>query len=315
MGCHDENDCPNEEQIDKSSVTNIRVKREKLSICSNSSTQSIKNDAEHMPAPKMPPPKTRRVKKEKKSDVTKVKQEPTSAISRVTRSRDDRSSDVILQNPVVPVIDLVDSSEEQAPVRSTRARTKKKEQETSIRSTRTRKNKEESAEEEEEILNDTKTRTKRDRSESGTEVITTESKRQKSDSGPEDESEINTSSHTDFQDALSHLEPKLPNTTFTTEKSPLGIGYETVIIDKPNYELTHMNKTNDMITDDESIEEPAAAPMKPEVKQANKNKIFSSYENSPVKKKVEAFEKLQKNENTPVTKMNTSKVLKEIVSI
>ncbi|XP_044744318.1 inner centromere protein-like [Coccinella septempunctata] len=318
------------------SVNTVKVKKEKISISSDASVQSVRDDTENMPAPKMPAPKTKRVKKEKISNVTKIKvkqeidseTENSEDTKRVTRSTTDRTSDVIIDNPEVPVIDLSDSFEklEVAPVRNTRTKTKKKEEDMPIRSTRTRTKKTVDTKDDTEEASTstrttrTKTRTKRDRSESENENGMMETKRSKADSAEEEEPTANTSTHTEYEDAVSHLENK-PDATFVfpSVKTPKEqqsmisrVMNETVVIEKPKTQQVVENNTNDLLTDDESIEEQEAASSKPKVKQVP-NQVFSPYENSPVKKKVEAFEKFQKNENTATSsKMNTSRILKEI---
>lgn len=327
FGTHKENSCPNiENNNDKKNETAdsllVKVKKEKLSISSNASVQSIRDDADTMPAPKMPPPKTRRVKKEKASLAKKVKQEiiPQEDISegtkRVTRSKVDRTSDVILENPVVPVIDLSDSVDkiEELPIRSTRTRTKKKAESTSVENTKTKNasDTKENTELSEPPVRTTRTKRKRSKSNS-----TTDEPLHKDASciGAGNEAITNISAHTEYEDAVSQFENR-PNATFIvsmesdSNEEQIKLGgqmNETVVIDPSKNQEIAMSNTNDLITDDESIEEQETAIVKQQ-----KIKKDNSYENSPVKKKVEVFENLQKNKNITTSKLNASNILREL---
>ncbi|XP_045476947.1 eukaryotic translation initiation factor 5B-like, partial [Harmonia axyridis] len=235
---------------------------------------------------------------------------------RVTRSKVDRTSDVILENPVVPVIDLSDSVDkiEELPTRSTRTRTKKKAESASVENTKT-KNASDTKEDTELSEPPVRTtRTKRKRSKSNS---TTDEPLHKDESciGAGNETITNISAHTEYEDTVSQFENR-PNATFIVsmegdsneEQIKLG-GHmnETVVIDPSKNQEIAMSNTNDLITDDESIEEQETAIVKQQ-----KIKKDNSYENSPVKKKVEVFENLQKNKNITTSKLNASNILREL---
>jgi hypothetical protein len=261
---------------------NVRVKMEEVSLDNEERTTlndvKIKTEVEEMPAPTRPAP--RRKKR------IQVKQEK---IEEKRIENNDRESDVVVQDVAPPIINLVDSDEDD----------KKQEQ---ARSTRTKSRK-------------TK-KTKRARNvSSDDEVRGSDEKRAKSN--PEEVNETN------YEDAVSVLEQnKETNNTTRILKSQVGENLEatqngnanaTIIVKSPinvNLEATcNMNATvvvenpkyiknivpvtaEDLMTDDESEEEPVTKknPPKP-VRTISKppKQIFSPFEHSPVKKKVRIF--------------------------
>ncbi|KAJ3629375.1 hypothetical protein MTP99_013771 [Tenebrio molitor] len=279
---------------------NVRVKMEEVSLDKEERTTlnnvKIKTEVEEMPAPTRPAP--RRKKR------TQVKQEK---IEEKRIENNDRESDVVVQDVAPPIINLVDSDEDD----------KKQEQ---ARSTRTKSRK-------------TK-KTKRARNvSSDDEVRGSDEKRAKSN--PEEVNETN------YEDAVSVLEQnkETNNTTRILKsqvgenleatqngnanatiivKSPINVNLEstcnmnaTVVVENPKYVKNIVPVTaEDLMTDDESEEEPVTKknPPKP-VRTISKppKQIFSPFEHSPVKKKVEAFEKLQEEANVIPARITRTK--------
>ncbi|KAL3287772.1 hypothetical protein HHI36_002234 [Cryptolaemus montrouzieri] len=335
-----ENSCPNTEVPSNKDHNDDRqilkqVKKEKISAVHIPSTGK---DAVDMPAPTIIPSKNKRVKKERKTSTIRVKQEPNPEprSTRLTpQTSSTRTSDVILCNKDIPVIELCDSEEEKtekAPVRSTRTRTKKKAVEevenssATTRSTRTKTKKVAESESESEPsvaptrVTRTKTRAiqKRERSGSGNQRVAENHKRSKSDPKTENDEVTNMSGRTEYEDANSELDGKSGDATFskkTVETSPTKsnaqIMDKTMIIEKPQASrLLVPSNAEDLLTDDESMEEQKTSPQKA-VKNCKKE-VFSPYDQSPVKKKVEAFEKIKDNKAKAAAKLNTSRILSQI---
>lgn len=224
------------------------VKLEKLSISgSNVSATSLAE----MPPPlkvaplkkKGRPPKTSkvRVKKEKRSEI-------------------GRESDLIVEEPKIPVVDLLDDSDLNAEVVDDGKNIKRQ-------------------------VN------KRSRSESSSDCESELIKKEKR-SVTDNQTEANVSGRTVYEDAIENH--SLADATFTTSSRPLL--NETIIIEKPKLKLIDVSKP---ITIDKS-EETTSGPSSLKIKTVAKNQVFSPFEESPVKKKVEAFERLRQDSSSSI---------------
>ncbi|EFA07203.1 uncharacterized protein LOC103314322 [Tribolium castaneum] len=225
------------------------LKKEKISMISGEESVpekiSVKTELEEMPAPTRPAPKKRR----KNTTSKQIKQEKIE-----DPLENPRESDVIIEEAVVPLVNLVDSLEEE---------TNKTEVESS----------------------------KRTRTASDDGQMENKEKRPKSS---EDE--------TQFEDAVSTVlseNADKNNATFVTASKLEVQGgnlNSTVVVQDPKYLKSLIPKTvDDLMTDDESEEEKETL-KKSKVQGTipkRAKQIFSPFEQSPVKKKVQAFEKLQ----------------------
>ncbi|KAK9890964.1 hypothetical protein WA026_013302 [Henosepilachna vigintioctopunctata] len=166
----------------------------------------------------------------------------------------------------------------------------------------------------------TKAKPKRERSQSEEQHNKNNHKRSKSNTRSDNEEAPNVSGRTEYEDAVSEIEtcknatfilPSKPTENQRNEVTYRQILDETVILDHQNkaHPLSG-NHISDILTDDESLEE--AKTVSPQ-KSKKAKEVFSPYVRSPVKKKVEAFEKFNQHDATEVSsKANTSRVLREI---
>lgn len=240
--------------------------------------------------------------------VKKIKKEPVQS-TRITRSKRkqesvlvqpiaERESDIIVQDPHVSIVDLLSSDDEdKEPVKQSRGRSKKVTKKVSER-----------ASEVERETRSTRTKTKlaNKRYRNSDEEIETEKKKSRSCSN-EKSSNANCSTHSVYQDALSTLDNKVEAKTTSTSVTKPNVNDVTFnVSNKPplnqTFDVNHAKQIvedkihkqeQDLLTDDESFEEPKTK-MLP--KSATRPKqLFSPHGNTPLKEKVKAFEQLASN--------------------
>lgn len=165
---------------------------------------------------------------------------------------------------------------------------------------------------------------KRNRSHSLTDDDTNDKKRSKSIS-PVEEVEENATVQTVYEDARSTVggsqennHPPLNatyvaeaptinektkvsalNSTVTLNQPTSNAANCTMVLDKPQFNIFAKDASNSLFTDDDSVEMNKTPPKKAPATKAGKE-VFSPYEKTTLKKKVEAFEKLQNVTEIPV---------------
>ncbi|KAG5886248.1 hypothetical protein JTB14_008915 [Gonioctena quinquepunctata] len=299
-------------------IENVRVKVEKTSNAQpelasanseSSVTVDIKREDEDMPAPKKLPPRKKKINSEtldvpKRSTRTRTK--PRKYDEFDSQPDQDEKSDTENHAPkAIPV---------QEPVRSTRSKmrqAKKPVDETTSSQVS------ESSEPEVKKIRSTRTntikKTKRNRSDSSEDKEEEEKKNKKSKSSTSSDTEVNKTSQTEYEDAISTIEPDErvshnPNATYVAAVSDARpILDSTVIVEKPKV----IGKANDVEPQKEeesnNKKEDVRTPPKPRSKKKHKE-IFSPFEKTPMKKKVEAFEKLQNEaSNIPIKAARSKK--------
>ncbi|RZC35368.1 hypothetical protein BDFB_007568 [Asbolus verrucosus] len=261
----------------------------------------VKIEADEMPAPTRPAP---RKKKQKKTETRiqvkseKVKEE----IVENTSESQGRDSDVILQDATVTMVNLLDSDDNE--------KTLKNEEDT-VRSTRTKTKQKKKLGKRTRVLS------------SDEETDRTTEKRSKS--GSEQLQNGDLSTKTNYEDAVSTLETN--NATFVANSpvnknlgAPPATMNATVVVENPKYVNNNLVPApvtaDDLLTDDESEDEKKRKTPPPTVTKIPSKfpkQVFSPFELSPVKKKVQAFEKLKEANSIPVrvTRTKTRAVAKE----
>ncbi|KAG5889201.1 hypothetical protein JTB14_033280 [Gonioctena quinquepunctata] len=260
-------------------IENVRVKLEKISnaqseldsaTSESSVTVDIKKEDEDMPAPKKLPPRKKKIKSET-SDVpkrsTRTRTKPRKYDEFNTQPDKDEKSDT--ENHAPKAIPV------QEPVRSTRSKMRQAKKPVD-------------------------------------ETTSSQKENKKSKSSSSSDTEVNKTSQTEYQDAISTIEPNErvphnPNATYVAAASDAPpILDSTVIVEKPKI----ICKANDVEPQKEekcnNKKADVRTPPKPRSKKKHKE-IFSPFEKTPVKKKVEAFEKLQNEASNIPIKATRSK--------
>ncbi|XP_050308803.1 inner centromere protein A isoform X2 [Anthonomus grandis grandis] len=192
--------------------------------------------------------------------------------------------------------------------RSTRTKTIKTAQPPDVaapepaRSTRT-KTKIQMEKEAEKLQEPVKPKPKRGRSDSSSGDDEIKERKKTKSKSPVREDTNNSSAHTVYEDAQCNLAPVPDSVNSTFVKVPSKAN-STVVIDQPNFNIFQKQAGEALLTDDDSIE--TKTPPKKEPTQSAKKgpgkEVFSPYEKTTLKKKVEAFEKLQNNSEIPISK-------------
>lgn len=318
----------------------ISVKKEKISDVQEELEEAILNVQikEEMPAPTGLPPRKKKIKAEK-VDLPKKSARPRTkkiegndvitSVGEITRST--QSSDVIIQNTTITTIEISDNEKEtdsetdkitnQSDMRTTRSKVRKQNKLISSGgSVRETFNKESSDEGIGKNMRNTRTKTKqkkRDRSNSLEHSIQIENKRSKSDSNTE--KECNGTSQTEYEDAVSviennHEKPQPADATYiasskspdANENIPLCIN-STIVVEDPKI----VRKETEYKSIQKNQEKIPKTPTKNTKKNGNKQ-IFSPFENTPLKKKIEAFERLGvESSEIPVRVTRTKKKIQK----
>lgn len=239
-------------------VTEKNIKKEKLSTVYGGEAQANVNIKQEIMAPPTRPA-PRKQKKMKLSTSVQIKKE------KIDIELEGRPSDVIMQVAPVPVVDITDDTDQ-------------------------------STEEPPTVMRQTRTKTK-----AAAAAAASKRTKRKAPSTSEEEDTVAQTATTETRS----------NETFTaTEQTSKAVMNATVMVDKPSNSV--MNSTivvanpkvvvdgnqeipSGLMTDDESEDEilPKNNTRIPQATKSVKVKpVFSTYDQSPVKKKVEAFEKL-----------------------
>ncbi|XP_018572692.1 inner centromere protein-like [Anoplophora glabripennis] len=300
----------------------VTIKKEKISIIQGeqevlSLNVQIKKEIEEMPAPTRLPPRKKKIKTEKidlPKRSTRTRTKKNEANDEITSDNENtritKGSDVIIQNTTITTIEISDNEKE------TDSETDKINSQREMRSTRSKvklqnkhvpsedlvsSNKDSGVEEIGKNMRSTRTKTKqkkRGRSKSMEHAFSeTEKKKSKSDSEKE-------SNQTKYEDAVSvidndqdkHLPAADATYIASYKKSSLGGNdnippsiNSTVVVENPKI-VTKETQQSPTSTQTDVKETPKTPPK--HVKKNGNKQIFSPFEKTPVKKKVEAFEKL-----------------------
>ncbi|XP_057656880.1 inner centromere protein [Diorhabda carinulata] len=304
---------------DKNPLPVIAIKMEKMSIVPSTNSTESKNDdsAEEMPAPALLPPRKKKIKNEPKEPVhrstrTKTRNKKFQDELEVEKADRGKPSDVIIQNTTVTMIDITDDKDSDNEKK--KERTTEMEPEVSTRSTRTKTRLQKKKEENEEA--------EKRNEQNESQIITNNTKRQdkggkpkkpvKQISSSSDESEENKSAQTEYEDAISNLEGNNadePTEIQSTTMVVVPAFDRTVVVDKPK--MIH----NDLVENKVASSPPNAkatngqsdckTPSNTKSKKAQIKEIFSPFDKTSTKKKVEAFEKLG---NASKVLVSTSKI-------
>lgn len=294
----------------------ITIKKEKISDIQEVQEEPTLNVQikQEMPAPTRLPPRKKKIKAEKvdlpkRTTRTRSKRtEVDEVVNDSGNSRSTKSSDVIIQNTTITTIEISDNEKEtdtetdkidNQDMRSTRSKMRKQNKTISSQESL---NKESSDEGPKKNMRSTRTKTKqkkRNRSNSVEYSIQVESKRSKSNSNTD--KEFNGTLQTEYEDAVSVIE--------NNQEQPADATYiaasNNLLSVKGNTVPLCINSTisieNPKIVRKETLESSKSVQKqfedvpKTPPKNTNKNgskQIFSPFEKTPLKKKIEAFEKL-----------------------
>ncbi|KRT79922.1 hypothetical protein AMK59_6890 [Oryctes borbonicus] len=346
LGILSENSIENIQQIKlerTSEIPNNTVSKETNER--ESLKENIKIENLEMPPPQMPVKKYRKIKKE--SNATSTRSTRSKASKKNEASIDSvqsRDSDVVLQKQIVETVTISDS-EDEGDANSKRLSQKSvstsDNEEVSVRTTRTKTNKKQ---------NDIEENGKRHRSPStdigGKTKLTQAERKNKRKKSEESLSQVENSVYEDAEANLTTSDQnKVVNSTFVKEKaneiyvtdkivSESNIAYnkldethtsnipaqdplsdQTIVVTNPkvikNPPAAPID-LNDILTDDDDDDVIVTLPVSKSIKNGAKA-IFSPFEGSPVKKRVEAFEKLgaETLSEIPIRTRIKTKVLRE----
>ncbi|CAH1117575.1 unnamed protein product [Phaedon cochleariae] len=291
-------------------IETVKVKKEKISTimppssshgtCTSEATLTdadIEIKKEDMPAPRKLPPRKKKIKPE----LEETQKRSTRAFER------GKQSDVILQNTTITKIDITEtdsdtSSEKKSHVKPEQpvqqnmraTRSKVRQRKPSLES-QSDNEKVETSEPEIKKVRSTRTKTlrqnKRNRSHSE-ELEAMKNEKKKSKSSTSSDTEDNKSAQTEYEDAVSTMETNetepqsKADATYVAKSEPQSaVLNQTVVIEKPKVVQPSDNK--------EVVKENGVrTPPRPKSKKQTKE-IFSPFDKTPLKKKVEAFEKLE----------------------
>ncbi|XP_072388436.1 uncharacterized protein [Diabrotica undecimpunctata] len=279
------------------SLPQIRIKQEKVSMIpvDPKLPSSVTNDTTEQPeqpgemlAPTALPPKKKKIKEEPVEPVKRSTRTKTKKVLEYSEICNGKPSDVMIQNTTVTMIDITEDKEPD----NERKQTKKEtaalaaEAATETRSTRTKTRQKKQVQEEKKIEEVAvegprpKTRmNKRNNEETEKKVG---GKRSKSSSlSDKDE---NKSALTDYEDAVSNFDPSEVPEGAVKEEAP--VMNATMVVEKP--------KVVKQIADKHELENYKTPPPS---KKGQIKEIFSPYDKTSIKKKVEAFEKLGSSSN------------------
>ncbi|CAH0562049.1 unnamed protein product [Brassicogethes aeneus] len=311
--------------VKKNKIVKESETRESSTASNEIAMVKIKKEKEDMPAPTLPAPRKKKIKTEPpEQPVTRSTRSKAKKVMETIKIKKEpvrKDSDVIMENTPVPVVDItedesdLESSKTKAG-RKTRTKTKaaanSKQSETSTRSTRTKTRAQQNCKRE------------RDPAEEGNQEI----KKSRSTSSTREEiiqSPLsNTSIQTEYEDAVSTVENNTNATYVATNNTvdtnstyvastdnanktntPSNNINTTVVIPNPSVIQNAAGQQDDLMTDDDSDIEikkrPKAKPKSKKKSSGDVKTIFNPFEPSPVKKKVEAFEKLGESSGIPVS--------------
>ncbi|XP_028137828.1 histone-lysine N-methyltransferase, H3 lysine-79 specific isoform X2 [Diabrotica virgifera virgifera] len=268
------------------SIPQIRIKQEKFSMISvdpklpsseTNDTNQQPEQAGEMLAPTALPPKKKKIKEEPVEPVKRSTRTKTKKILEYSEICNGKPSDVMIQNTTVTMIDITEDKESDNEKRQTKKETASLtvEATTETRSTRTKTRQKKQAQEEkkpEELAVEApQPKTRKNKRNNGEAEKKVGGKRSKSSSSSDKDE-----NKSDYEDAVSNFDP--------SEQAP--VMNATMVVEKP--------KVLKQIEDKHESENYRTPPP---TKKGQIKEIFSPYDKTSLKKKVEAFEKLGSSSN------------------
>lgn len=279
--------------------------------------ENIKIEKPDMPPPQMPLKKNKKTKKESsissqrttRSTVTKGNQESTGS----------RDSDIVLQKPVIETFTLSDSDDENERIKTknqTNQSSNSKSNAADVPSTRTTRTKTRAKNQTSEEENPKRSRSPSTDVEKKSKPSQSErkTKRKKSEESPPKEQSVYEDAESTVSNNTEVTSSDIFNESPENKATQRVVANETVVINTPKVLKPPMNM-EDIMTDDEDDNITVTVPKKVTKVIGNSTKaIFSPFEGSPVKKRVEAFERLGAEISTEIpvrTTRTKTKALKE----